>query len=138
MKISINLINWVKCFLQNRNINLAFDEERQKLKEIETGISQGSLISPILFLIYIRFLFPKIRAKIDDLHASSYIDDVALYVEGKNIKENAKKLEKAAKIAFTWANENAVQFDDSKSELIHFDSQKKIKNMHSMTKSLTE
>ena len=28
------------------------------------------------------------------------------------------------KIAFTWANENAVQFDNSKFELIHFESHK--------------
>ncbi len=28
------------------------------------------------------------------------------------------------KIAFTWANENAMQFDDSKFELIHFESHK--------------
>ena len=29
LKISINLINWVKCFLQNWVIDLAFDNERQ-------------------------------------------------------------------------------------------------------------
>ncbi len=33
-------------------------------------------------------------------------------------------LKNAAKIAFTWAENNAVQFDDSKSELIHFESHK--------------
>ncbi len=33
-------------------------------------------------------------------------------------------LKNAAKIAFTWAKKNAVQFDDSKSELIHFESHK--------------
>ncbi len=60
-------------------------------------------------------------------------------------------LENAAKIAFTRANKNAVQFDDSKSELIHFGSHKaapeqtvilpnntviKPKNMHTMARSL--
>ncbi len=33
-------------------------------------------------------------------------------------------LKNAAKIAFTWAKNNAVQFDDLKSELIHFESYK--------------
>ncbi len=33
-------------------------------------------------------------------------------------------LKNAAKIAFTWAENNAVQFNDSKSELIHFESHK--------------
>ncbi len=47
-----------------------------------------------------------------------------LYVEGRNINKNVKILENAAKIAFTWAENNAVQFDDLKSELIHFESHK--------------
>ncbi len=42
----------------------------------------------------------------------------------KNIDKNVKTLKNAAKIAFTWAKKNAVQFDDSKSELIHFESYK--------------
>jgi len=124
LKISINLINWVKCFLQNRIIGLAFDDERQKPKEISTGISQGSSISLILFLIYIRYLFSKIRAKFGNLQSFSYIDNVTLYIKGRNIDKNVKMLENAAKIAFTWAENNAVQFDDSKSELIHFESHK--------------
>ena len=124
LKILINLINWVKCFLQNRIIDLAFDDEHQKPKKISTEISQDSFISLILFLIYIRYLFSKIRAKFKNLQSLSYIDDVMLYIEERNIDKNVKMLENAAKIAFTQAKNNAVQFDDLKSELIHFESYK--------------
>ncbi len=123
-KILINLINWIKCFLQNWIIDLAFDEEHQKSKEIFTKILQESFISLILFLIYIRHLFLKIRVRIENLQSFSYIDDITLYIEEKSIDKNVKKLKKTTKIAFTWANENAVQFDDSKFELIHFESHK--------------
>jgi len=47
-----------------------------------------------------------------------------LYIEERNIDKNVKMLENAAKIAFTQAKNNAVQFDDLKSELIHFESYK--------------
>ncbi len=124
LKISINLINWIKYFLQNRIIDLAFDNERQKLKKISTEISQDSFISLILFLIYIRYLFSKIHAKFGNLQSFSYIDDVTLYIEERNIDKNVKMLENVAKVAFTWAENNAVQFNDSKSELIHFESHK--------------
>jgi len=123
-KILINLINWIKCFLQNWVIDLAFDEERQKSKKIFTEISQESSILSILFLIYIWHLFLKIRARIENLQSLSYIDDVTLYVEKKSIDKNVKKLKKTTKIAFTWVNENAMQFDNSKFELIHFESHK--------------
>jgi hypothetical protein len=101
LEIAVNLIDWVKSFLQNRVIGLTFDRERQKPEKISTGILQGSPISPVLFLIYVRYLFPKIRAKFGNLHTFSYIDNVTLYIKGKNIGKNAK---------------NAVQFDNSKSE----------------------
>ncbi len=122
LKILINLINWVKCFLQNRIIDLAFDDERQKSKKISTEISQDLSISLILFLIYIWYLFSKIRAKFENLQSLSYIDDVMLYIEKRNIDKNVKMLKNVAKIAFTWAENNAVQFNDSKSKLIHFES----------------
>jgi len=124
LKILINLINWIKCFLQNRIIDLAFDDERQKSKKISTEISQDSFISLILFLIYIQYLFSKIRAKFENLQSLSYIDDVTLHVKGRNIDKNVKMLKNAAKIAFTWAKNNAVQFNNLKSELIHFESYK--------------
>ncbi len=101
LKISVNLINWVKCFLQNRIIDLAFDDECQKSKKISTEISQDSFISLILFLIYIRYLFSKIRAKFENLQSLSYIDDVMLYIERRNIDKNVKILKNAAKITFT-------------------------------------
>ena len=41
-----------------------------------------------------------------------------------NIENNCKKLTEIAKIAFSWTDANAVQFDDSKSELIYFESKK--------------
>ncbi len=120
----INLINWVKCFLQNWVIDLTFDDKRQKLKKIIIEILQDLSISLILFLIYIQYLFSKIHAKIENLQSLSYIDDITLYVKKKNIDKNVKTLKNAAKIAFTWAKKNAVQFNDSKSELIHFESHK--------------
>ncbi len=124
LKISVNLINWIKCFLQNQIIDLAFDDECQKSKKISTEISQDSFILLILFLIYIQYLFSKIRAKFKNLQSLSYIDDVMLYVKERNIDKNVKILKNAAKIAFTWVENNAMQFNDSKSELIHFESYK--------------
>ncbi len=110
-------------FLTKSNYWL-FDDEHQKSKKISTEISQDSFISLILFLIYIQYLFSKIRAKFENLQSLSYIDDMMLYIEGRNIDKNVKMLKNAAKIAFTWAENNAVQFNDLKSELIYFESHK--------------
>ena len=78
----------------DRKIELAFDEKKQAARAIRTEISQKSPISFILFSIYIRFLFSKIKNehKYANIKMSSFIDDVAIEVESKNAKENCKLL----------------------------------------------
>ena len=49
------VIRWIDTFLSSGLIGLAFDGERENLQPVNTGIPQGSPISPILFLIYLRF-----------------------------------------------------------------------------------
>ena len=51
LKLSRIIIQWVKHFMTKRSINLIFDENLSKIYYIESGIPQGSPISPILFLI---------------------------------------------------------------------------------------
>ena len=51
---------------------------------------------------------------------TSYIDDVACLVVGDSEEENCKELEAVATTAFEWGDNNAVAFDDPKTELIYF------------------
>ena len=85
------VIRWTDTFLSDRQIGLAFDGEREHLKPVSTGIPQGSPISPILFLIYLRFLFTTIQNKHPDTTTPSYIDDVACLVVGRSEEENCRK-----------------------------------------------
>jgi len=85
--------------LQERVISLAFDGNKQKPKQIAIEIFPESPILSILFLIYIRFLFLQIRARYD-VSTSSYIDDVAIYVEGRDIVKNVTIFQSAIDIAF--------------------------------------
>ena len=75
---------------------------------------------PILFLIYIKYLFKNLETRFLGLRTLSYIDDIALVVESKSTKANLKSLEDIAPDAINWASRNAVEFDHTKSELIHF------------------
>ena len=106
--------------MQERITELIFNEKRQALQRVFTGISQESLISSILFLIYIRNLFLKVKVKLSQVQTLSYIDDVALYIEESLAKKNCKVLKRTVKTVFKWAPENTVKFDDSKSEIIYF------------------
>ena len=62
---------------------------------------QSKSISLILFLIYIRFLFSKIKVKFSEVQKLSYINDMTLYISEKTAEENVKVLQEAAKTVFT-------------------------------------
>jgi len=52
LKIPVNLINWVKCFLQNRVVGLAFDGERQKPNKSTSFTQHSKSASMTLFFVY--------------------------------------------------------------------------------------
>src|SRR5690606_25990012 len=120
MRMPTTLVHWVEHFMTERSIQLAFDGQQEELVSVETGIPQGSPVSPILFLIYLKPLFDKLEKKHPNLQFPSYIDDVAIIATSRTLAINVKELNSAARTVFQWAERNAVAFDDSKSELLHF------------------
>src|SRR5690606_6507097 len=111
---------WVEHFMTKRSIQLAFDGQQKELVSVETGIPQGSPVLPVLFLIYLKPLFDTLEKEHPNLQFSSYIDDVAIIATNRTLAVNVRELNSAARTVFQWAEQNAVAFDDSKSELLHF------------------
>jgi hypothetical protein len=66
------LTKWVQLFLSDRTVSLTFDGEKNSDQKIKSEIPQGSPISPILFLIYIRFLFTQVKNN-TQTHKSKYL-----------------------------------------------------------------
>jgi len=96
IKICINLglpkslCSWINSFLIDRKIQLAFDNGTSIETDIQIGISQGSPISPIFFLIYVRNLFQDLESR-----GISYINNIDLVASSESIEKNYKILKKA-------------------------------------------
>ena len=112
--------------MNNRYVQLAFDENKQEKTRVEIEISQESSISSILFLIYIRDIFSEINSM--QIRSSSYVDDIELVASSETIEENCLKLENAAEKLLQLQNQNNIQFDMKKIKLIHFHSKRLIDN----------
>ena len=50
------LIKWIASFLSDRSIAIRIDGFLSKPHSINSGVSQGSVISPVLFILFINDL----------------------------------------------------------------------------------
>ena len=131
MKLDQKTTRWVETFLSERMASLSFDKDSEKMSLIDTGIPQGSPVSPNLFLFYVSPLFEVIRLKHPHGICPSYIDDICPHVEGNSPEENVTELEEAVATCFKWGEENAVAFNHPKSELMHYyKARKKVENLY--------
>ncbi len=98
-----SLCSWIDFFLVNRKIQLAFNNGKSIKTDIQIGISQGSPISPILFLIYIRNLFQDLESR-----GMNYIDDIGLVASSESIEKNYKILKEAVIRIFEKRADNLI------------------------------
>lgn len=85
-----NSLNLLKSYLDNRIQYTEINSVRSRANIVEYGVPQGTVLGPVLFILYINSLF--------DLQTSgstiSYADDTALFYTGPNWDELKTKVER--------------------------------------------
>ena len=118
--IDNDLIGWTQSFLTDRSVELVVDGFTNPRQKIESGIPQGSPVSPILFLIYISGVFSVVEKQLLNVTCVSFVDDLGFITADRSISKIAKTVEKAGHIVLEWGANNAVTYDMSKTEAILF------------------
>ena len=61
-----------------------------------------------------------VKDQVEDSWGIPYVDDVTWVVEGTDVDDVVEKLERCAAASLEWAGDNAVRFEESKTEAILF------------------
>ena len=75
-------LKWIQAFLSDRTQTVVIDNEKSATVPVTSGVPQGSVLGPILFLIYINDLPDKTRSKV-----RLFADDTVIYLAVSNLED---------------------------------------------------
>ena len=109
-------LSWFKSFLSNRSQYVSVSGTKSSIKFILHGVPQGSVLGPLLFLLYVNDLHHAIPFSMVNLFA----DDTLLLGQQASVKSLAKRINIDLKCLVNWLNANKISLNSKKSELLLF------------------
>jgi len=107
---------WIRSYLTGRNQCVEINEKKSELRTVNIGTPQGSVLSPLLYLIMVS----DIEEWITSGKLTCFADDSTLYVRGETKLEVRKKLEEGAKQVLSFMNATNLKANATKTHFIMF------------------
>ena len=109
-------LNWFNSYLKNRMHLVNINSIHSNRLEIKCGVPQGSVLGPLLFLIYINDIY--MTSTVLKFHL--FADDTSIFYANKDIKIIEKTLNAEIKLVAQWLSANKLSLNVSKSSFIIF------------------
>ena len=103
-----NLLKWLECFLIGRRQRVVIGEEHSSWTTVKSGIPQGSVLGPLLFVIFINDI-PNGMKNITKIFA----DDTKAYGTVRNLDEH-DILQRDLDLALAWSDKWQMNFNIGK------------------------
>ncbi len=114
------IVYFVQSFLSARRTRIKFTGYESTWIQTQTGIPQGSPLSPILFLFFISELLEDLQQPDSESLAFGFVDDTNLIAWGNTARENCQRLTRVHDRCMAWAKRHGAAFAPEKYQLIHF------------------
>lgn len=119
-RIPENIVSFVASFLAGQATYLQFADFESGALSIPTGVPQGSLLSPILYLFSSADLLEITNDRGCTAFSGGYIDGTMIVAVSESIESNIEILLQLMSCCLDWSARHACQFNVKKFQLIHF------------------
>ena len=113
--ICYELLAWIKCFLTERSQRVVYRSSKSRSSIVRSGVPQGSVLGPLLFLLYINDL-PDVFS--GQTHVKMYADDAKIYrvYERHNC---ISELQSNLDLFFKWSEQWQLSIAFNKCQVLH-------------------
>ncbi|XP_029957253.1 uncharacterized protein LOC115395750 [Salarias fasciatus] len=127
LNITGSALSWFQSYLSDRQQFVHINRCSSSIAPLPQGVPQGSVLGPLLFILYILPLGNIIRRH--GLRFHCYADDIQLYISTTSIHPNIHStLTQCLTDITTWMNHNFLKLNSDKTDII-------IIGPHNITKS---
>ena len=114
---SVRLVRWVQAWLANRKARVTVNQTDSDPKLLRQGLPQGSVMSPLLFLVFINDLLIDWP---EDVEVSAFADDVAVWARSRSLEGATERVQKAAEKMEKWCDDWLMELSVAKCEVAVF------------------
>ena len=110
--ISGKLLEWIQDYLKDRMQRVVINGQKSEWTGIKAGVPQGSVLGPLLFLVFIN----DIVHVVNNCEIRIFADDTCLHIVVDNKDDAARLFNEDLQAIETWANRWLVDFSAPKTE----------------------
>ena len=112
--VSGNTLEWIQCYLRERQQCTEANGITSSQKPVPCGVPQGSVLGPLLFLVYIN----DVQETIENVQGYMYADDLALVSTGKDLGRLHALLQADTTRVSNWCRENELTVNSDKTKVL--------------------
>ena len=113
MGIRGDLLAWIESFLGNRRQRVVLNQTESSWNSVYSGVPQGSVLGPILFLIYINDLPECVKSS-----CKIFADDTKIYGKADTLQD-VEKIQKDLDMLVGWSQTWLLDFNTGKCKVMH-------------------
>ena len=113
------MVYWFENYLAERKQAVVLHGSRSDYLTVPAGVPRGSVLGPLLFLIYINDIVEDIESVI-----KLFADDTSMYLCLENPHIRAEILNNDLEKIMQWANRWKIEFNEKKTELMNINRNK--------------